>query len=99
MSYGLQCFNSSGVTIFDSLRIGRVVLAFFISPAQPSGGSYSNIYLIPAGKTVELYCTPGGIWSPAWRTYFSTTYSASSVTITFNAPTITSIFHVLVLLK
>lgn len=99
MSYGLQFFNSSGVTIFDSSRLGRVVVDFFISPGLSPGGSYTKNYTIPAGRSIELYCTPGGTWSPVWRTYFSISYSGTNVTISFSTPTTTFAFYVLVLLK
>jgi len=98
MSYGLQVQNSSGIITFDSSKIGRVVVDFFLSPAKSIGGSYTKSYTVPSGRSVEIYCTPSGTWSPVWRTYFTITYSGTSLNISFSTSTITSIFYVLVLL-
>lgn len=99
MSYGIKIQNASGITNFDSSRLGRVVLDFFLSPTLTAGSSYTKSYTVPLGGSVELYCTPVGNWNPIFRTYFTISYVGTSLNITFNAAFNTNAFYVLVLLK
>jgi hypothetical protein len=99
MTYGIQISNSSGVVTFDSSALGRLIVDFFISPATAPGGSYTKTYTLPAGRSVDIFCSPVGSWNPIWRTYLTLSYVGTTLTIQFNTPTTTSSFYVLVMLK